>query len=90
MIYSLNGQRCTSSSRLFLQRGLTEKFLPALAARVRNLKVGHPLDPATEIGPLVHQSHFDKVCSYVKAAREEGATVAVGGEAQPRAQPDRA
>ena len=80
MIYSLNGQRCTSSSRLLLQRGLTERFLPALAARVRNLKVGHPLDPTTEVGPLVHKSHFDKVCSYVKAAREDGATVAVGGE----------
>jgi 5-carboxymethyl-2-hydroxymuconic-semialdehyde dehydrogenase len=80
MIYSLNGQRCTSGSRLLLQRGLAEKFLPALEARVRNLKVGHPLDPATEVGPLVHRTHLDKVCSYVDAAREDGATVAAGGE----------
>lgn len=80
MIYSLNGQRCTSGSRLLLQQGLAAKFLPALAARVKNLKVGHPLDPATEVGPLVHRSHLDKVCSYVDAARADGATVAVGGE----------
>jgi 5-carboxymethyl-2-hydroxymuconic-semialdehyde dehydrogenase len=80
MIYSLNGQRCTSSSRLLIQRGIRDRFLEALAARVRNLKVGHSLDPATEVGPLVHKTHFEKVMSYMDAAREDGATVAVGGE----------
>ncbi len=52
MIYSLNGERCTSSSRLLIQAGIAEKFIEKLTARVRALKVGHPLDPATEIGPL--------------------------------------
>jgi len=80
MIYSLNGQRCTSSSRLLIQSGIRDRFLEALAARVRNLKVGHSLDPATEVGPLVHQTHFEKVMSYMDAARADGATVAVGGE----------
>jgi len=50
-------------------------------ARVRNLKVGHPLDPDTEVGPLVHKSHYEKVLSYMDAAREANATIAVGGEA---------
>jgi len=81
MIYSLNGQRCTSSSRLLIQRGIQEKFIAALKERVANIKVGHPLDPSTEVGPLVHTTHFDKVLSYVDAAREEKATVAAGGEA---------
>ena len=44
---------------------------------------GDPLDPATEIGPLVHQRHFDKVTSYFEIAREEGAEVVVGGEREP-------
>ena len=80
MIYSLNGERCTSSSRLLIQESIAPRFLERLATRVRNLRVGHPLDPATEIGPLVHQRHRDKVLSYFAIARAEGATVAVGGE----------
>ncbi|MEM1163062.1 MAG: aldehyde dehydrogenase family protein, partial [Pseudomonadota bacterium] len=51
------------------------------AERVRNLKVGHPLDPATEVGPLIHPVHRDKVCSYFDVARQDGATIAVGGKA---------
>ena len=79
MIYSLNGERCTSSSRLLIQDSIAPRFLERLAVRVRQLKVGHPLDPATEIGPLIHQRHRDKVLSYFEIARGEGATVAVGG-----------
>jgi len=79
MIYSLNGQRCTSSSRLLIQNGIKEKFLSALEKRVSNLKVGHPLDPDTEVGPLVHKEHFDKVMSYMAIAQQDGATTRVGG-----------
>ncbi|MGJ5180640.1 5-carboxymethyl-2-hydroxymuconate semialdehyde dehydrogenase [Bradyrhizobium oligotrophicum] len=80
MIYSLNGERCTSSSRLLVQQSIAESFTAKLAARVRALKVGHPLDPATEIGPLIHERHLAKVCSYVDVARQDGAIVAVGGK----------
>ena len=80
MIYSLNGQRCTSSSRLLVQRTIAGRFLAALVQRVNSLKVGHPLDPATEIGPLIHQTHLDKVMGYVDAARDENASIAAGGE----------
>ena len=80
MIYSLNGQRCTSSSRLLIQSGIRDRFIRALEERVKSLRVGHPLDPRTEVGPLVHTGHFDKVMSYMDAAREDGATIAVGGE----------
>jgi len=79
MIYSLNGERCTSSSRVLLQRNIEQRFLQALAERVRRLRVGHPLDPATVVGPLIHRDHFDKVVSYFAVAREEGATVLAGG-----------
>lgn len=79
MIYSLNGQRCTSSSRLLVQSGIRDRFIAALEQRVKALRVGHPLDPATEVGPLVHTGHFEKVMSYMEIARQDGATVAVGG-----------
>ena len=79
MIYSLNGERCTSSSRLLVQRSIHDAFVARLAERVRRLKVGHPLDPATEVGPLVHARHLDKVLSYEAIARAEGAAVTVGG-----------
>src|SRR6476619_5187884 len=80
MIYSLNGERCTSSSRLLVERSIHEHFTDRLAGRVRALRVGHPLDPATEIGPLIHERHLEKVCSYFDVARTDGATIAVGGK----------
>ncbi|SPF75548.1 2-aminomuconic 6-semialdehyde dehydrogenase [Aliiroseovarius pelagivivens] len=79
MIYSINGERCTSSSRLFVQDTIKEEFEAKLVERVNNIKVGHPLDPATEIGPLVTKEHYNKVTSYFDIAKEDGATVAAGG-----------
>ena len=79
MIYSLNGERCTSSSRLLVQDSIADQFEEKLAARVGNIKVGHPLHPKTEVGPLIHKVHFDKVTSYFDIARQNGATIAAGG-----------
>jgi 5-carboxymethyl-2-hydroxymuconic-semialdehyde dehydrogenase len=81
MIYSLNGERCTSSSRLLVQQSIQEKFTELLVARVRKIKVGHPLDPATEIGPLIHPRHVEKVLGYFDVARSEGVAIPVGGTA---------
>lgn len=81
MIYSLNGERCTSSSRLLIQKSIENEFLEKLEARVAALKLGHPLDPKTEVGPLIHKRHFEKVCSYFEIAKEDGATIAAGGQA---------
>ena len=80
MLYSLNGQRCTSLSRLLVERSIHDDFVRKLSERVSNIKVGDPLDPATEVGPLIHPRQFEKVCSYFNIARQDGATVAVGGE----------
>ena len=79
MIYSLNGERCTSSSRLLVQDTIADRFHNALILRANAIRVGHPLDPATEVGPLIHRSHFDKVMSYVEIGLAEGATLAAGG-----------
>jgi len=80
MIYSINGERCTSSSRLLIQDTIRADFEARLIERVNNICVGHPLDPATEIGPLVTQEHFDKVTAYFDIAQQDGATIAAGGE----------
>ncbi|HEV7632646.1 MAG TPA: 5-carboxymethyl-2-hydroxymuconate semialdehyde dehydrogenase [Steroidobacteraceae bacterium] len=79
MIYSLNGERCTSSSRLLVEDSIREEFLQRLAVRIPRIKVGHPLDPQTEIGPLIHPRHLAKVCEYFDIARAEGARVLAGG-----------
>ncbi|MBX3519774.1 MAG: 5-carboxymethyl-2-hydroxymuconate semialdehyde dehydrogenase [Xanthobacteraceae bacterium] len=79
MIYSLNGERCTSSSRALVHASIYKEFSAKAAERVKKIRVGHPLDPGTEIGPLIHPRHVEKVLSYVDAARSAGATVAAGG-----------
>ena len=79
MIYSLNGQRCTSSSRLLVQSSIHDDFVAKVAERARKLRVGDPLDPQTEVGPLIHPRHLDKVMGYMDIARGEGADIVFGG-----------
>ena len=79
MIYSLNGERCTSSSRLLIQESIQDEFIARLVARVARLKVGNPLDPKTDVGPLIHPNHLAKVCHFFDYAVEDGARVAIGG-----------
>jgi 5-carboxymethyl-2-hydroxymuconic-semialdehyde dehydrogenase len=79
MIYSLNGERCTSSSRLLVEASIYEKFTSIVAAKAKRIKVGHPLDPETVIGPLIHPVHEKKVLDYIAIGKAEGATVAAGG-----------
>jgi len=83
MIYSLNGERCTSSSRLLLHADIHDAFVEKLTARVRSLRVGHPLDPKTEIGPLIADVHRSKVASFFDVAKTDGATIAAGGNIMP-------
>ncbi|HEX7391097.1 MAG TPA: aldehyde dehydrogenase family protein, partial [Acidiphilium sp.] len=79
MIYSLNGERCTSSSRALVHRPIYERFCAEATARVRRLRVGPPLDPATEIGPLIHPRHCEKVLSFPASAMKDGARILTGG-----------
>jgi len=80
MIYSINGERCTSSSRLLIQENIRETFEKKLVERINKIRVGHPLDPNTEIGPLIGEEHFNKVTSYFDIAKQDGAAIAAGGE----------
>jgi len=78
MIYSLNGERCTSSSRVLIQSSIYDEFTSRLAEKLQGVPVGHPLDPSSVIGPLIHPRHYDKVCSYRDIAEQDGATVIEG------------
>jgi 5-carboxymethyl-2-hydroxymuconic-semialdehyde dehydrogenase len=79
MIYSLNGERCTSSSRLLVEHSIYDKFTAMVAEKAKRIKVGHPLDPSTVIGPLIHPLHEKKVLEYIAIGKSEGATLGAGG-----------
>src|SRR6185312_10333570 len=78
-VFSLNGERCTAGSRILVERGIYAEFCEKYAARARNIVVGDPHDPATEVGALVHPEHYAKVMSYVELGKSEGRLLAGGG-----------
>lgn len=74
-----SGQICLCGSRLLVERSLYDEFRDAFVARVQALRVGDPLAPGTDLGPLVSQAHFDKVIACIGRARQEGGRVLHGG-----------
>ena len=78
-VFSLNGERCTAGSRILVQRDVYDEFVERYAERAKNVVVGLPSDPATEVGALVHPEHYAKVMSYVEIGKGEGRLVAGGG-----------
>ncbi|MEZ5652873.1 MAG: 2-hydroxymuconic semialdehyde dehydrogenase [Burkholderiaceae bacterium] len=78
-VFANTGQVCLCSERVYVQRPLYERFVSALAVRVKALKLGDPKDPLTTHGPLISAEHRDKVLSYYRLAQDEGAAIVVGG-----------
>jgi gamma-glutamyl-gamma-aminobutyraldehyde dehydrogenase len=75
------GEMCTAPSRLLVHRDVAERVVERIVARAAALRVGDPLDPATEMGPLVSARHRDRVLSYADAGRADGASLLAGGSA---------
>ena len=73
------GEVCTNCTRVFVQRGLADRFLARLQERTALLCVGDPMDPATEVGALISRAHTDKVMDYIQSGIAEGARLAIGG-----------
>ena len=71
-VYSLNGERCTSASRLLVEQSIYSEFVERLAERVARIRIGDPYDTDTEIGPLIHPEHWQRVRDYMDVARAEG------------------
>jgi 5-carboxymethyl-2-hydroxymuconic-semialdehyde dehydrogenase len=78
-VFSLNGERCTAGSRILVERSIYDEFCERYAERAKNIVVGDPHDPKTEVGALVHPEHYDKVMSYVEIGKNEGRLLAGGG-----------
>jgi betaine-aldehyde dehydrogenase len=74
------GQDCCARSRILVQRSIYDRFSKAVVDAFSNVKVGPPLEEATEMGPLVTSSHRERVMKYVAAGKAEGATLACGGD----------
>ncbi len=74
------GQDCTAATRVYVERSLLADATDALATNMRAVRWGDPLDPSTDIGPLISADHRDRVHGFVTRAADAGAAAAVGGE----------
>jgi len=81
VVYGNAGQDCCARSRAFVHREVYERFCEAFATRSRRLRVGDPLDPETEMGPLISGAQRERVRGYVAVGQEEGARLLAGGGA---------
>ena len=79
-----SGQICLCGSRILVEHGIATQFAEAFVERVRALRVGDPIDPDTQLGPVVSQAHFDKVMAAIAQARADGGRVLCGGDALQR------
>ncbi len=80
MRFTRQGQSCTAGSRLFLHASIADDFLGRLASKLAKIRIGDPLDEATDMGAIVNRRQFDKVCGYVAEGSEQrGAKLVTGG-----------
>ena len=82
-IYTNNGQQCFAGSRILLQRSIADAFMRRFVERARAIRVGDPLDMATELGPLSNAAHYARVCSFIEMARADGGELLCGGRRPP-------
>lgn len=80
-IFHNQGQACIAGSRLILHESIADEFVERFVGLARSIKLGDPLDMATEMGPLTSPEHRDRVLGYVKIALDEGAEILTGGKA---------
>jgi acyl-CoA reductase-like NAD-dependent aldehyde dehydrogenase len=79
-VFAATGQTCLAGSRLLVHQSVADALVDKIVARAATIKLGDPKDPATEMGPVSNQPQYEKVLSHFASAREQGATVACGGE----------
>ena len=73
------GQVCSNGTRVFVQNGIYERFIERLTARTAKIRIGDPLDPQTQMGPLINKAQHEKVTGYIEIGKAEGATLHHGG-----------
>ena len=82
-IFSLNGERCTAGSRIFIQESVYDEFVKEFSRRARSIVVGDPQEIKTQVGSMITKNHYDKVLGYIKIGIEEGADLVAGGLERP-------
>lgn len=78
--FANQGQICLCGSRIFVQKGIYDKFKNAFVEKIKRAKVSNPEDPKAQLGAVVSEGHMEKVLGYIKLAQEEGGTVLAGGK----------
>jgi acyl-CoA reductase-like NAD-dependent aldehyde dehydrogenase len=78
-VFAAAGQTCVAGSRAFIHESLYDELVERIAARAGRIRIGDPMDPETEMGPIATRVQFDKVASFVDRARGEGAEIVSGG-----------
>ena len=78
-IFGASGQTCIAGSRLLVERSVYDEVSSRVMDKVRTIRLGDPLDPATEMGPVANGAQFDRILRLLKQAGEEGAHIACGG-----------
>jgi aminomuconate-semialdehyde/2-hydroxymuconate-6-semialdehyde dehydrogenase len=78
-VFLNTGQVCLCAERVYVERSTFDRFVGAMKRKAESLRVGSPLEKTTDLGPLISAQHREKVLSYYKLAREEGATLVTGG-----------
>jgi aldehyde dehydrogenase (NAD+) len=79
-IFAGKGEMCTAGSRLLLHQDIHDRFLDELVAKAKKLRLGNPLDPATQVGPQISGRQMDRILDYIELGRQEGARLLCGGE----------
>jgi len=79
-IFTNAGQRCTARTRLFLHESIHDQFLSDFIAKAGKIRVGDPLEDATQMGPVISKRQCERVLSFIERARSEGANLALGGK----------
>jgi (Z)-2-((N-methylformamido)methylene)-5-hydroxybutyrolactone dehydrogenase len=78
-IYGASGQTCIAGSRLLVERSIHERLLQTLIERTRSIRLGDPLDPATDMGTAANEPHFRRILGFIERARAAGARTVAGG-----------
>jgi betaine-aldehyde dehydrogenase len=73
------GEVCSNGTRVFVHRSIRQAFIEKLVARVKRLRIGDPMDPATQVGALISAEHMTKVLGYIERGKAEGARMLTGG-----------
>ena len=78
--YDNAGQVCLSGTRILVHASVADEFAKKFAEKAAQIKQGDPRDPETDIGPQIHQTHFDRIKGFVDRAKADGANIVIGGE----------